>query len=442
MWSRALVLGIGMVASFGTGAVQAQRGVPQAGFPNWQERLLQVLVNRARADPTGESKACTINVAKPPFVWNYAVNRAARFHSAHLSLSGTFQHDSPCSLVANISDVYIPNGSCEGATSCACVGGALGCSPTCTTWFNRLAAFGVTGGSRAENVATAFSTPESVHAAWMGSEGHCANILGDFVRFGAGFYPGRWTQNFWSTGSVSGTLIAGAHSPQHTTTGSSTIAFRANYYDTRGAPLSAQLNVDGDCTAMSLERGTATNATYQASRVLSGLGCRAYSFVFTDPAGVDVHLPESGRYVVGGTGCADWLADAPPPCASAETPTPTHTRTSTPTWTPSATSTSTPTPTETPTTTPTASPTATPTDTPSATVTSTPTLTPTPLEPCTCYGDADRSGLVNVLDYASVRTYFGSSGHPETRSGDADCNGIVNVSDYAAVRANFGKNCP
>lgn len=71
-----------------------------------------------------------------------------------------------------------------------------------------------------------------------------------------------------------------------------------------------------------------------------------------------------------------------------------------------------------------------------------PTPTPTPGPPCTCVGDADKNGLVNVFDYAAIRNNFGSSqGTNPAGIGDADCNGLVNVFDYAAVRAQFGKQC-
>lgn len=82
-----------------------------------------------------------------------------------------------------------------------------------------------------------------------------------------------------------------------------------------------------------------------------------------------------------------------------------------------------------------------PTGTPTATPPPTASASPTP-DPCTCIGDADRNGTVNVMDYASVRSQFGWIPDPSSLDGDADCNGIVNVFDYAAVRHNFGRACP
>src|SRR5262245_15852857 len=83
-----------------------QRGVPQSGFPSWQERMLLVYVNRARADPAADLAGCTSCAEKAcyaqstPIVQSYGLNRAARFHGANLEFSNKFQHDSPCQLVA------------------------------------------------------------------------------------------------------------------------------------------------------------------------------------------------------------------------------------------------------------------------------------------------------------------------------------------------------
>lgn len=431
---------------------QAQPGVPQNGFPNWHERMLLVLANRARAEPTAEARACAVSTARSPLDWHNALNRAARFHSANMARTGQFQHDSPCTLVSNISSLFPPNGTCDGSAACACAGGTVSCNPTCTSWSARLTLFASPGGARAENIAWGYSTPRSVHTAWMNSTGHCNNILGNYVVFGAGWDANRWTQDFSSSGSIGGPLVAGGHEPQFVGAVPTTVEFRVNYYDTRGAPHDAMLNVDGVCSPMARERGSTTNGTFLATQLLSGSTCRRYAFVFTDPAGATVRLPASGAYGVGASGCADWMPEAPTPCDSLATPTfsPSATPTRTPTPTPTATSTSEPTrtSTQTPTASPNATATSTPTWTPAATatptasVTPTPSITATPVEPCTCYGDADRNGFVNFADFAAVRNRFGAATDPLTGVGDADCNGFVNFADYAAVQLHFGRNCP
>lgn len=73
-------------------------------------------------------------------------------------------------------------------------------SAVSTAWANQMAANGVmshnpdyssqipSGWSRAaENVARGWSTPTAVHNAWMSSDGHRANILGDFTHIGIAF---------------------------------------------------------------------------------------------------------------------------------------------------------------------------------------------------------------------------------------------------------------
>src|SRR5439155_12044286 len=106
--------------------------------------------------------------------------------------------------------------------------------------------------------------------------GHRYNILdGNYRLMGNGHYMvsrNMWTEDFSGGTTVTGTLIAGGHEPQYLT---STADCRVNYYDT-GAPTSAVVNVDGTCTAMALERGTATNATYHVAMALAGSSCHKY----------------------------------------------------------------------------------------------------------------------------------------------------------------------
>ncbi len=291
--------------------VLAQRGVPQSGFPLWQERVNHVLINRARAEPTAEMKTCSETAVRPPVVWSYNLNRAARFQSANLQKTQTFAHDSPCNLVSNLSDLYLPNGACDGAPSCACVNGQVLGEGLGTKTFTRIAMFGTPGSG--ENIAAGYPSPEAVHAGWMMSSGHCSNILAGHGSVGVGWFSNYWTQNFGG-GSPTGTLIAGAHSPQFT--GGTPVEFRVNYYNTAGGPQGAQINVDGTCSTMTLERGTQTNGTWLHTQPLSGTACRRYFFVFADPAGNTVYLPETGSYGVGGSvaTCPDWEPGTPQGC--------------------------------------------------------------------------------------------------------------------------------
>ena len=64
----------------------------------------------------------------------------------------------------------------------------------------RIDAQGVMYRSASENIAWGQSSPESVHAAWMSSFGHRANILGSYRRIGIGYVEcggsPYWTQDF------------------------------------------------------------------------------------------------------------------------------------------------------------------------------------------------------------------------------------------------------
>ena len=309
----------------------AQRGVPQAGFPSWQERLLVVYVNRARADPQADLAGCNVCAEKAcyaspltPVVPSYELNRAARFHAGNLEHASRFQHDSPCTLVGNLSSVYVPQGSCQGEVACACEGGMLSGSTPTQTRLQRF--FAVSGWG--ENIAYGYATPRQTFYQWFwepdtnpacgfrSDNGHRYNIMNPSHRvLGDGYYRitrHMWVQDFNSGVAPTGTLLAGAHEPQ--TTGG-TVEFRTNYFDT-AAPQQAIVNIDGACLTMTRERGSATNGTYLASTSLPGTACRRYRFEFKNPAGGSVVLPETGSYGAGGAGCEDWTAAIPPACGA------------------------------------------------------------------------------------------------------------------------------
>ncbi|HJS93908.1 MAG TPA: CAP domain-containing protein [Solirubrobacteraceae bacterium] len=76
-----------------------------------------------------------------------------------------------------------------------------------TNFAGRISAAGYVWRSAGENIATGFSTPRSVVHAWMGSTGHCENILNPtFRNVGTGVSTrpvkgyatgtGTWTQDF------------------------------------------------------------------------------------------------------------------------------------------------------------------------------------------------------------------------------------------------------
>lgn len=319
-------------------AAAAGYGVPQSGYPSWEERTVAVYVNRARADPAADLAGCASTsclewacyAPSAPMVWDYNLNRSARFHASNLGKTGSaLQHDSPCVLVSNVADLYPPNGSCDGSASCACQPNTLfncapssqpnGTQPTCTSPWERIGLFG--GSGQAENAAGGASDPKSVFYLWLwesdGSSacgwrytnGHRANILGSASSLGVGHDQGFWTQDFGS-GAPAQALVSGSHEPQQ---GAGSVEFRANWYAS-AAPSDAEVDVDGACTPMAVERGSAGNASYLATLPLDG-SCHRYLFMFKDASGNTVLLPESGSYGVGAPStCPDWQAAAPLLC--------------------------------------------------------------------------------------------------------------------------------
>jgi uncharacterized protein YkwD len=62
---------------------------------------------------------------------------------------------------------------------------------------DRIERTGYEGRTWGENIAAGSTSPEAVMELWMGSEGHCANIMSsDFEEIGVGFLELHWTLNF------------------------------------------------------------------------------------------------------------------------------------------------------------------------------------------------------------------------------------------------------
>jgi len=294
--------------------VHAGEGVPLGGFPNWSERMLHVLVNRARSDPAADLAACpncadaACYTPQLPLAWNLNLAHAARFHATSLTSSEcSITHNSPCELVSDIGTTY-PD-TCDGTVGCACAG-PIDCTGGTFTG-DRLFAFGISG-SWGENMAT-LADPFTIFYLWLWEStanevctwtienGHRYNILnGTYTHVGSGADGGFMVQDFWRTTAGSYKIPSGAHYPQSGTN----IAFRANWNDGE-APQKAQVIINGSAFGMSVERGSGGNATYLYESTLE-TACSPYYFKFTDSAG-DLHFyPEEGSF---GVNCAyDWSA--------------------------------------------------------------------------------------------------------------------------------------
>ncbi|MFZ5916578.1 MAG: CAP domain-containing protein [Chloroflexota bacterium] len=115
----------------------------------WEWQVIR-LVNQERADQS-----------LPPLKFNANLRSAARAHSQDLGVDNYFAHDS-----------YNYTGG-----SWAYV----------QSWNDRIQSY-YGGDGVAENIAAGYDSPESVMAAWMGSEGHRENILSLRREIGVGYY--------------------------------------------------------------------------------------------------------------------------------------------------------------------------------------------------------------------------------------------------------------
>jgi len=130
---------------------------------NVNKATLLQLVNDVR------SKGCTCGTTVMPavgtVVWNDQLAKAAYDHSVDMNTQDYFSHT-----------------------------GLDGSSPG-----QRITAAGYHWSSYGENIAEGYLTEQIVMNAWLGSEGHCKNIMdGGFKDMGVGREGNYWTQDFGS----------------------------------------------------------------------------------------------------------------------------------------------------------------------------------------------------------------------------------------------------
>jgi hypothetical protein len=425
-------------------------GEPVNGFPTWAERVIHEWINRARVDPQVEMNACGSPCVEracysvmAPLTWNEALNRSARFHSDEMVHQGYFAHNSACTLVSNIASLY--PASCDGSASCACVGGTEACSPTCTGFAQRVQLF---GGSPSGEIIASPSDPNQAFYLWLFepgdtmscqftlANGHRWLILTSSGAVGAGV-AGYSTGDF-GAGSAPTKIPSGTHYPQQ----SSSVQAWANWYDAAG-PSAASIDVDGTCTAMTLQRGTQTNGAWAATLTGVGSGCHRYYFDFRDSAGTSVTYPTTGSLAIGsGAACPDWDSARPPACAAgtgsptpSPTPSPPTTPTQSPSRTPSRTPTFTPSPSRTPV--PSASATASRTLSPTSPATASATLAATPSPTATQTAAApgqDVSGYLRYYSNAAPVPHMAvhASGPAAAISSSTDASGHYVLADAPA----------
>ena len=308
-----------------TKQTQSLLGVPEDGYPNYNERLMLVAINRGRSEPNsvalGTSGACGGNGSTPfavsdPLVLNLAGSKAARFHCANCMLNaGGLSHDSYCTLKQDIAQT-----NCDGSMACACeagsdhfnctTGGGSGTDP-----WSRTSRFGFSANGEVGSVG--YSDGWTAVDGWIQEcpdyEGHRRILLEadhPHSQIGLGFTGGTgdcWTRFYFgdtSNDSVNTpTLPAGCHHPE---TGSNP-SFYLNVYDPGGGIQSAHVVIDGTCHPMAHETGTYENGTYKA-QVSVGSGCHRYWFLVRDGSGTRHTYPAVGAWGCGS--CTDYEATA------------------------------------------------------------------------------------------------------------------------------------
>ncbi|MBI5494826.1 MAG: hypothetical protein HY904_07335 [Deltaproteobacteria bacterium] len=279
-------------------------------------------VNRGRADPNnvalGTAAACSTSYpAAKPLMLDHAGNRAARFHCNNLQKTNSgFSHNSYCTIMTDVDAT-----DCDGSDACACVAGtqAFGCgtmTATGTDPFTRAHYFGFTaaGASMAVNANGRTMVEAGITECASGLTDRSIFVAPNVDSLGTGWAGanscfGSCEYLLTATTNVTTAVLPSAiHQPETSTT-ATTFSFHANYYDPGGAPSRMEVVIDGACTPMTLELGTATNATYKASAPLSA-ACHQYWILSVDSAGARHAYPEAGAWGVGT--CTAWSATATP----------------------------------------------------------------------------------------------------------------------------------
>ncbi|MFP4395828.1 MAG: CAP domain-containing protein [Anaerolineales bacterium] len=242
--------------------------------PNEDERYLLVLINEARADPGvfGYGEMTPV----PPLAYNPLLNYAARSHSqAILNAGFAFGHV-----------------------------GLLGRGPT-----ERARAVGYPGGV-AENLIQGMTGPawvESSHQAFMNSEGHRLNLMGegfneagighsyDVQKGGNSYWKGQYTETFSGRPDLTLPHLPSGIVTPYVGEETTTFTYTVNYYHAEGlAPTSAQVVIDGTARAMALASGAADHGTYRYATTLP-VGAHTYYFDFGFEDG-SARLPSTGAY--------------------------------------------------------------------------------------------------------------------------------------------------
>jgi MYXO-CTERM domain-containing protein len=305
-------------------------GVPEDGYPSYDELLGLAAMNRARTDPNNPSAGTADSCSghrdpQPPMIHDHDASQAARFHCTHsLVNQGGLSHDSYCDLRDDIEST-----GCDGSAACACQAGTEcwtcdtlgGCG---TAYSGRMTRFGFTGTPRGECGAAGYGDFWSAVGGWVtenpcnsATVGHRNAVTGtnrNVVGTGSDFGSGCWSSYLFADfGEIDGLelprIASAVHRPKAGSS-STEFTFYASYYDTGGSdPSSIHVVIDGTCHAMTVELGQNANYTYTHTTSLGSDGCHEYYVVAEDAAGDRAVYPAEGSYLVavGTATCSDEL---------------------------------------------------------------------------------------------------------------------------------------
>jgi hypothetical protein len=309
---------------------QSDYGEPNGTLPNWEERAMAQLVNRARVQPSIELAGCSgcLEAAcyspTAPLFWNYDLNQAARFHSTTMGMFPFFAHETPCALFSDI-DSRFP-GTSNGSFASSCSSSGL------TDADVRVGMFGAE--YMGENAAAGHASPHAAFYAWLhettnssacafsSSNGHRFNILTSGPALGNGYaevagspWVRYWTQDFGGSGAIpkipSGSHWTAAGEVRNPSPGDNGVEFWANWYDPAGAPVTAAVVLNNVPHTRTPGRAAATNGAYSATVNGVSSACHLYSFSFVDSSLNTVRYPTTGNLGFG-AGCPDYSSVAAP----------------------------------------------------------------------------------------------------------------------------------
>lgn len=308
-------------------------GEPNGVFPNWEERAMAQLTNRARVEPSTELAGCLPDRCREaacyspaaPLFWSANLNRAARFHSTSLTAMGFWGHETPCILLPDISTRY--PGTSNGSRASSCTD-----DPGFMYFWQRTTLFGTT--ANGENIAMGYS-PIGVFYAWLhettsqsscgyyygspyDTNGHRYSILEKGAGLGVGYSPqGFYTQDFGDFINPFPKIPSGSHwtasGQRDPSPGDNAVEFWANWYDNAG-PTTSTVVLDNVSYAMTRNRGTNANGAYKATVNNVSTGCHTYYFSFTDSSQSIVRYPTIGNLGFG-PGCPDYSGGITAPSA-------------------------------------------------------------------------------------------------------------------------------